>query len=165
VYSVNTQKTLHECYTRNAVEKYKTFLERLARFYIYGSVFFCHADIEGIDPDFPLKPMTYGVSTLRQPKDTDASFAFEPDVYLVRGHIPNTSNVHNVISLDHGIGHGGDLCALQLDGADVAYHESRKMMERRKVFVPCSYNWKDQAESTSVDILTGLKARRFLSQD
>lgn len=104
------------------LEKWMDWMHRLPPMYQFGRFFFCHADVQSLDPmRTPCGTLFYGESKFGL-VNTDEAFdrwslaQGDHGPVLFRGHIPpTTEQPQRVFSLERKVGFAGTMMALRLD--------------------------------------------------
>lgn len=95
----------------------KDFLRSLPGYYVRGRIAFVHADIpcEFQPANMAVSDCIYGLKSWKSDEDTDALTRMaNPKYWIVRGHIPQTSEGAGVVAVYRKAEYGGSLVALPL---------------------------------------------------
>lgn len=154
VRSRSTRETLHYVLQRDAAyqQQIHDAITSWPTFYRYRDYVLCHGDIEWFDPLLqPGRERVYGRRRMREDHDTDGIFRqTTPDLTLVRGHIPLTSQGDRVHSLEEGAGFGGPLVAMRLPDQDY-------------VRIPCRFDY-EKRSPTFVHRMEHLVTQKWVKQ-
>lgn len=124
-----TMVKLWESVPEKTVDMWMKWLIKLPPLYQYKQFFFCHANLQSIDPyRTPSSTLYYGDGRNDRHNQIDTDFYFdqwskataaesgEPESILIRGHIPPTyNNPSHSFSLERDAGFSGVMMALKLD--------------------------------------------------
>lgn len=142
------------------------FLKSLPAYYVRGRVAFVHADIgaEFVPGDITVGTCAYGVRMPETKLDTDAlTRQANPHFYVVRGHIPQTSEGPGVVSLYERAEYGGHLVAMSLPAAPIDWPEQLDQAPRVRVATGFNYRevlgsrptlYKDLAQLVKENLVT-----------